>query len=775
MTRWLCAAWLPFWAATVCAGERVARMFDIEPQPLAAALVEFARQSQQQVLFAPGAVTGKQTSGVRGLLDPLLALQRLLESSDIGFSITRSGAILIGTPTAASDRQSAQMLARTPVGQVEEVIVTARKREERLFEVPVAVSAFTRDTLVRRGANNLAEFLQEAPGVNIYDRGGSYKLTIRGISTSLGSNENGYYLDELPFTGVTVPINPDVRSWDLQRVEVLRGPQGTLFGEGSMGGTVRVITSDAVLDEWQAQGLLSASGTDGGGENSGVKGMVNVPLLEDRLALRLAGTHERYDGWITESGGTRDRLNSQVITTSRVKLRWRATPRLSLGASYWHYDGRFPSDNRATERGDISSKEVFGIGNRYDLAGVSASYDFGPAVLFYSLAHNALLIQQQGQLLGAPMTSGIDIEVQSHELRLSSAATGPWQWTLGLYQRDADRRDRFVFELFDIDNVDVTEVRSQAAFAEVTYALPALPFDLTGGLRYVREQVGGFEMDRGLAYPDQDAVYTSFNPRAIVAWRPNEAWRVYLSAAKGYRSGQLQPMVSSALAGPLGIELPRALHDDSIWSYELGAKAWLRGGQLELEGALYHSDWRNVAVRIPLGGTGFNGLINSPGTTTNGVEARVLWRLGPAWTVHLNASYADAQYAGSVPGTGITKGKPVDDVAKTTAAMAVQYTRTVSHDFTGSARVGAQYNSRRDFPSFGPPQYLPGDAILSVAARFGIANEHWGAFLFVENLTNERGAAGPRAAALLELGDAESTAVRLRPRTIGIELRTTFE
>ncbi|MFD2137132.1 TonB-dependent receptor plug domain-containing protein [Novosphingobium resinovorum] len=152
-----------------------------------------------------------------------------------------------------------------------DIIVTARKREERAVDVPIAVTAVSGAALEKRGAANLADFLQEAPGVGIYDGGSALgtKITIRGISTSLGANENGYYLDDLPFTGVTVPLSPDVRAWDLDRVEILRGPQGTLFGEGSMGGTVRILTRGADLDQWEAKGLGMVSDTRGGGTNGG--------------------------------------------------------------------------------------------------------------------------------------------------------------------------------------------------------------------------------------------------------------------------------------------------------------------------------------------------------------------------------------------------------------------------------------------------------------------------------------------------------------------------
>jgi outer membrane receptor protein involved in Fe transport len=147
-------------------------------------------------------------------------------------------------PAVAQAQDSA---AAAATGGDDEIMVTARKREERAIDVPIAITAVSGAALERRGAANLADFLQEAPGVGVYDGGSALgmKITIRGISTSLGANENGFYLDDLPFTGVTVPISPDVRAWDLDRVEILRGPQGTLFGEGSMGGTVRILTKGA--------------------------------------------------------------------------------------------------------------------------------------------------------------------------------------------------------------------------------------------------------------------------------------------------------------------------------------------------------------------------------------------------------------------------------------------------------------------------------------------------------------------------------------------------
>ena len=679
-------------------------------------------------------------------------------------------ALVAGNGTAL-----AQDAARTAGGQavapttLEEVVVTARKRSERQIDVPIALTSISGDALDQRGVSSVGAALSEVPGVNIYDRGGSYKLSIRGISTSLGSNENGYYLDDLPFTGVTVPLNPDVRAWDIDRIEVLRGPQGTLFGEGSMGGTVRILTRDPEFNDWDAKLSLSGSSTSDGGTNRGAKAMINIPLVDDRLALRLAGTKEKFPGWIDNVVTGAQNVNLLEYTSYRAKLRFQPTDALSVGASYWHYKVDGPGGtSTADDRGDADQGVSIAAVIEYSLVGFSAAYDFGPVELAYSFADNSFELPQRGALFGGTLEATIGIDVRSNELRLASQGDGPLQWTLGAYKREAIRRDAFVFALFGLNNTSRTDATSEALFGEATWSLSSAPIDLTLGLRSVREDLKGQEANSGVPTPPAGGKYNSTNPRFIVAWRPNEAWRVYASAAKGYRSGQLQPSVSKGIGGALGIPLPDALSDDSIWTYELGTKASLADNRATFEAAIYQSDWKDVTVRIPLGATGFNGLINSKGIDVQGLEASLTTLLGEAWRLNLNASYSDAVFAGTVPGTGIKDGSPVDDHAKTTASMSLDYTTTVFGDLTGTGRFGVQYASERDFPSFGPPQYLPGDTTTTMELRFGLESRHWGVQLFVDNLTDEDGAISPRAAQ--QVPGALPTATRFRPRTIGLQV-----
>jgi outer membrane receptor protein involved in Fe transport len=456
-------------------------------------------------------------------------------------------------------------------------------------------------------------------------------------------------------------------------------------------------------------------------------------------------------------------------TSYRAKLRFQPTDALSVGASYWHYKVDGPGGtSTADDRGDADQGVSLAAVIEYSLVGFSAAYDFGPVELAYSFADNSFELPQRGALFGGTLEATIGIDVRSNELRLASQGDGPLQWTLGAYKREAIRRDAFVFALFGLDNTGRTDATSEALFGEATWSLSSAPIDLTLGLRSVREDLKGQEANSGVPTPPVGGKYNSTNPRFIVAWRPNEAWRVYASAAKGYRSGQLQPSVSKGIGGALGIPLPDALSDDSIWTYELGTKASLADNRATFEAAIYQSDWKDVTVRIPLGATGFNGLINSKGIDVQGLEASLTTLLGEAWRLNLNASYSDAVFAGTVPGTGIKDGSPVDDHAKTTASMSLDYTTTVFGDLTGTGRFGVQYASERDFPSFGPPQYLPGDTTTTMELRFGLESRHWGVQLFVDNLTDEDGAISPRAAQ--QVPGALPTATRFRPRTIGLQV-----
>ena len=191
--------------------------------------------------------------------------------------------------------------AGAPLG---EIVVTASKRVSTLQDTPISIAAVSGEDLLARGVASLASLAQGTPGVSLKTEGPSQtEIEMRGMTSSGGNSATvGFYLDDIPLAGPAsaqnghVVIDPDL--YDLNRVEILRGPQGTLFGSGSMGGTVRLISNQPNLTQFQSTAQSVLSGTDGGGFNHKDNLMVNLPLIDNTLALRVVGTENHTSGWI---------------------------------------------------------------------------------------------------------------------------------------------------------------------------------------------------------------------------------------------------------------------------------------------------------------------------------------------------------------------------------------------------------------------------------------------------------------------------------------------
>jgi iron complex outermembrane receptor protein len=250
---------------------------------------------------------------------------------------------------------------------LDEVVVTASKRISTVQDTPISISAVSGNDLLARGVSSLADLAQGTPGVSLKSEGPSQtEIEMRGMTSSGGNSATvGFYLDDIPLAGPAsaqnghVVIDPDL--YDLNRVEILRGPQGTLFGSGSMGGTVRLITNQPNLSQFQSSAQSVLSGTEGGGFNHRDNLMVNLPLMDDTLALRVVGTENYTSGWIdrivadpfplvggnpdgTVRGNVQDSpiekqypgSNAYQIYAARVTLLWKPTESLSVTPSYFH-------------------------------------------------------------------------------------------------------------------------------------------------------------------------------------------------------------------------------------------------------------------------------------------------------------------------------------------------------------------------------------------------------------------------------------------------------
>src|SRR6202167_4965945 len=250
---------------------------------------------------------------------------------------------------------------------LDEVVVTASKRISTVQDTPISISAVSGKDLLARGVSSLADLAQGTPGVSLKSEGPSQtEIEMRGMTSSGGNSATvGFYLDDIPLAGPAsaqnghVVIDPDL--YDLNRIEILRGPQGTLFGSGSMGGTVRLISNQPNLSQFQSTAQSVLSGTDGGGFNHKDSLMINLPLIDDTLALRVVGTEDYTSGWIdrivadpspvvggnpdgTVRGNVQDApiekqypgSNAYQIYAARVTLLWKPTESLSVTPSFFH-------------------------------------------------------------------------------------------------------------------------------------------------------------------------------------------------------------------------------------------------------------------------------------------------------------------------------------------------------------------------------------------------------------------------------------------------------
>jgi len=669
---------------------------------------------------------------------------------------------------AASDRTTSSNAEATTLGTV---IVSARKRDERQLDVPIAITAVTGEQIDAMGLRNVVDVINVTPGASSIDNGGGFtQVQIRGVSSSLGGNDNGYYVDETPFTGVTVPWYPDTRSFDIDRVEILKGPQGTLFGEGSMGGTVRILTRKPEFDRFAAGVELDASTVKDGGNGRGAKAYVNVPLVDDRLALRIVATDEHTPGWIDDSVTGAQDVNDSDVRTFRGKLRFSPTDRWNIDLAYWKYENESTAASN-TAYDDMTNNSFLASDNSWDSKSLTSVYDFEGSQIVYAFSDGNIHYPQDGALGGGlTLTAEIDMGIRTHELRWASTGERALDWTVGYYKRDAERIDAIEIPGIISSNSRQTN-KAQAVFGEVTAELPDPAWSLTAGLRYFEDKIDAIDVGSDGSVSTLNGTFDSWNPRLSLSWKPAENATIYASAAKGFRSAQLQPISSILLAQQFGVDLPSVIDADTIVTYELGAKTTLADGKVLLEGALFRSNWDKVAVRVPITPQ-INGLANSDGTTTNGVELNLVYQPNQAWMLQVGGSWIDAVYAEDVPNTPLDKGTAVYNVPKTTLHASASYGWDIGEQLRGTVSGYVNYSSARETSL---TTGTPGDALTQLNLRTGLESPAgWAAYLYGSNLTNEKGAINARGATELDADGAFvrfGPADRLQPRTFGVLLR----
>lgn len=838
--------------------------FKIEAQPLSSALRQFATQAGLQVLYPSKAVDGLRSPGIEGVYMDADALQILLNASDLKFTFADDKTVSVSkkrasTSTIPADTAGSHGLlkrlqfasaaaspvmndapaaaqAATPVARAsaassfEEIIVTATRRNERLMEVPQSITALTSKTLADLGADAFSGYARHVPSLDFIEFSpGQTRITVRGVSAEEGVATTSYYIDEIAVTSPGQTAQPDVRLFDIERVEVLRGPQGTLYGEGSMGGTIRVITNKPNPNQFEGEIYLSGATVKGGSEDYAANAMLNIPLVEDKVALRAVGLYRKQGGWIDNvfPGAEEKDTNSAESYTGRVSLLIRPTEDLSVtGMAIFN---RLDTDNNnVTNMGhDLSLPALNPRSDDYDLYNVTVNYDFGFATLTSASSYakrdaSRRFTDSQAALdffnfIFSPITGGAYTIGQSlvflddggdsftEEVRLVSNSEGRLKWTLGGFYRDADSNSSvyrvttpaFTFGAGNLLGAPVGDevpggiftsasestTKSLAFFGEATYAVTP-EVDFTVGMRWFQEKTdllsatsGAFVFDPGtgsFVLPDvlDDAKSDDITPKASIAYHPNDNTLVYFTVARGYRAGGAN-LLSDVISAAQNRYKP-----DTTINYELGGKFTLLDGKVTLIGALYYIDWKDLQI-FDFDATFGLGFISNAGKAhSQGIELEIVTRPTERLTLTFAGNLTEAELDVDIPGANyaidgslIEKGTRLPNVPKYKFGAIAEYVFPINASLNGVivgdvALVGDSYS--RMEAGVNEALGLGNSHQRSYGIgnlRAGVQAENWAFQVFVTNIWNE----------FADLGDDNFGGFhRNLPRAIGADFRFNF-
>ncbi len=561
---------------------------------------------------------------------------------------TAPGAASPGAPKPTS-------AGKTPVRHdaIEDVIVTATRRPERLQRVPISITSVGQRELKQRGTDDLGGIAQLAPGLNLNNQGVAQENpTLRGVSTGASTNQGaqqatvGLYLDDIPAQSAAVQGGAvDIPLFDIQRVEVLRGPQGTLFGSGSLSGGIRILTNKPDMETYGAAIDLTGSGTAHGGANDALNLEANFPIVADKLAVRVVGYDRFASGYIDNVVTRQNEVNDVRNYGGRVLVDAQPTDASNVLFTFIHENAYGSSDGRSiygTSNPDIDpAHDEDALSEAGEIAqyvgyNLAASYDLGSVRLFdsttYAIRQSGGALDFSGYqnlvlgLFGAPEQEqnrpdpGHDFSTSdtfTQEVRLSSEGDGPLKYTVGaFYQHITGSAGQTIFSTLtenylgsllggpkpaygDLGNLQATQQQSEEAlFGEGTYSVGK--FDFTLGLRASRTDVSFVTKTKGLTFTDSLSTVPvvtpgsekgyPITPRFAVDYRAAPDLTIYAQISRGFRTG------GPNLTYGFSPGIPASYTSDTLWNYELGEKALFLDGRLRVNSDVYFIDWSNIQI-----------------------------------------------------------------------------------------------------------------------------------------------------------------------------------
>lgn len=594
-------------------------------------------------------------------------------------------------------------------GEVDQIVVTARKREERVQDVPDSISVFTAAALEATRVDNVKDVAVRVPNVSIVEaqQPGVALITIRGV----GQARNGEPPIAVVVDGVQLSnayqITQDL--FDIERIEVLKGPQGAVYGRNAIGGAINITTRQATND---FEGFVQ--GSYGTGQDWRLSGAISGPIVPDKLLFRLAGSLRDFNGDIESVNAPRSKeANWAEDTNIRGSLLFTPSDVVSVDLRY----ARLETDAGAAwyaavpPGGDIDEPRPY-IGDYPSYAerilndaSAKVDVDLGAAMLTSVTAYSKVSSFIDEELDLSPLDGIIAQQTLktrnfSQELRLASTGNTAFKWLAGVYYlKTKQKLDTEIFlgadflPLFGLppelapfllsQSRSTDRNKAYAAFGQVSYRFDA-GLELTGALRYDIDDRN--QTDRAApGLPEYDRKFKSFQPKVSATYFFADDRMVYATIAKGFRSGGFNPLDI----------ITRSYDKEENWNYEVGLKTSAFDRKLTLTSAAFYTRITDRQVYTL-------DIVNSAQTLTNpipksevyGFEAEVIARPAPGFDLAASIGYTDSKiisydtsvFAG-LPSAGDYTGNKLPQMAKFSYAASAQYEFDLSDDMSITPRV----------------------------------------------------------------------------------------
>lgn len=572
------------------------------------------------------------------------------------------------------------------------VIVTANKRPEDIRNVASSITVIGEEQLQNINATQLTDYANYVPGLQVASDGtpGQTRASLRGIAPLSSGATVGTYIDDTPvgasgiYQAATI-FMLDLLPYDIDRVEVLRGPQGTLYGAGSMGGLLKYVTRQPDLSKTEFRVGGGLSSVEDGENGYNVRFGANLPLVQDRLGLRVSYARNHLPGYIDNPINAKDDINSADQTSGRVALLWQDEAfSLKLTAMRQTID----SDNNAAVSLDPVTREpLFGdlthavyvdspFTKDVDYYAATLDWDLGwgsftsatgysdietgrrqdTTIDYGSFANLALGLPDPGS---SYFDTTLGFTQLTQEFRLASQSDGPFEWLVGAYysREKGDNRQSIALNRldgsplpapFDAIAGDLATLRLPTSYKETAlFANAAYKFTdrvkLGAGVRYARnDQDFNQVVESGLLLPVGESPNSSIED--VFTWSLTPQFQLskdtllYGKVATGYQPGG--PNVK--LPG-----VPAQVDSSTLTSYELGMKTMLADNRVQIDLAVFSLDWEDIQVAASFNGN--TGLVNGGKARSQGIEFSSMFRPTAGLQLGFNASYIDAELSDDLP------------------------------------------------------------------------------------------------------------------------------